>query len=230
LKKTDVLWILVILAISSLFVIPTTRLVFTTLTLAYPYALGFIKTAVLASMGELMAVRIRTGSYASGQGKVMKFLVWGCLGMLFVLTFKIFSAGVEGAQIAGLLPDIISDSFGSRLLTAFLISTSMNLLFAPTFMIFHRITDGYIDLSAGNLKKMGSVPFTAVIDRIDWRHFFGFVVLRTIPLFWIPAHTITFLLPEEYRVLMAAYLSIAPGIILSLAKKSKPQTTIDAHK
>ncbi|MCX7905011.1 MAG: Mpv17/PMP22 family protein, partial [Caloramator sp.] len=51
--------------------------------------------------------------------------------------------------------------------------------------------------------------------------FISFVVLKTIPFFWIPAHTITFLLPSEYRVLMASFLSIALGAILSLAKRKK---------
>jgi hypothetical protein len=55
------------------------------------------------------------------------------------------------------------------------------------------------------------VEFKAVMGRIDWHGFVSFVVLRTIPLFWIPAHTMTFLLPPEFRVLMAAVLSIALG-------------------
>jgi len=48
--------------------------------------------------------------------------------------------------------------------------------------------------------------------------------MKTIPMFWIPAHTITFLLPSEFRVLAAAFLSIALGAILAFAKKKKPQT------
>ena len=51
--------------------------------------------------------------------------------------------------------------------------------------------------------------------------FVSFVLMKTIPIFWIPAHTITFLLPSEYRVLSAAFLSIALGAILAFAKKKK---------
>jgi hypothetical protein len=43
--------------------------------------------------------------------------------------------------------------------------------------------------------------------------------MKTIPFFWIPAHTLTFLLPSEYRVLAAAMLSIALGLILTITKK-----------
>ena len=50
----------------------------------------------------------------------------------------------------------------------------------------------------------------------------GFVYKKTIPLFWIPAHTITFLLPAEYRILVAALLGIVLGVILGIASlKSK---------
>jgi hypothetical protein len=45
----------------------------------------------------------------------------------------------------------------------------------------------------------------------------GFVFKKTIPLFWFPAHTITFLLPAHLQVLFAAVLSIFLGIILSVA-------------
>ena len=46
----------------------------------------------------------------------------------------------------------------------------------------------------------------------------GLMILKwTIPLFWIPAQTITFLLPEDYRVLFAAFLSIVLGVLLAIA-------------
>ncbi|HRZ79119.1 MAG TPA: Mpv17/PMP22 family protein, partial [bacterium] len=41
--------------------------------------------------------------------------------------------------------------------------------------------------------------------------------LKTIPLFWIPAHTITFLLPENHRVLFAAILGVVLGVFLAIA-------------
>jgi hypothetical protein len=49
----------------------------------------------------------------------------------------------------------------------------------------------------------------------------SFVLLRTIPFFWIPAHTLTFMLPPEYRVLAAAMLSVALGAILAFAKRTQ---------
>ena len=77
----------------------------------------------------------------------------------------------------------------------------MNLSFAPTMMAFHRITDTFIDLKVGNEGE--KVTLGQVVKKIDWDGFVSFVLVKTIPIFWIPAHTITFLLPPEYRVLMA---------------------------
>ncbi|WP_321415721.1 Mpv17/PMP22 family protein [uncultured Desulfobacter sp.] len=44
---------------------------------------------------------------------------------------------------------------------------------------------------------------------------------KTLPFFWIPAHTITFLLPPDFQVLFAAILGIVLGIILAVAGLSK---------
>jgi len=62
------------------------------------------------------------------------------------------------------------------------------------------------------------MPVEKIIAQIDWGRFIREIVGVTIPVFWIPAHTITFLLPGQYRVLFAASLSIVLGLILSLAK------------
>ncbi len=220
-KSKDLIWILIIASISSLIIIPATRAAYETFTDSMPYLSGFLKTAILATMGELLAKRIQTGNYFSVKGLGFRVLIWGFLGMGFVLAFKVFSQGVASAQASLLLPSLASDGFGASLLTAFLISLIMNLFFAPAFMLFHRFTDTVIDLGEGKLKQIFRVSFAKVIATIDWKYFFGFVILITIPCFWIPAHTITFLLPENYRVLMAAYLSIVLGLILSLSKRTQ---------
>ena len=57
-----------------------------------------------------------------------------------------------------------------------------------------------------------------IVQKIDWDGFINFVCLKTIPFFWIPAHTITFILPAEYRVLSAAFLGIALGLLVAIPK------------
>jgi hypothetical protein len=175
--------------------------------------MGFAKFALMASMGELLAVRIVTGGWKWSAAFPFKAAVWGLIGVLVVLMFSVFTNGVTGAVKSGLLPSI--DGFPGILLNAFLVSAIMNLTFGPAFMAAHRISDTYIDLRAEGLKP----SITQVIGRIDWPGFYTFVVGKTVPFFWIPAHTITFLLPSVYRVLWAAYLSIALGAILAYARR-----------
>ena len=145
-------------------------------------------------------------------GMIYRSIIWGLLGIAITLVFELFSSGVTGAIAKGMLST--GDSFPD-LLKAFYISALMNLTFAPTFMAFHRVTDTYIDL----FYEGGTVNLSRVIAKIDWQGFIKFVILKTIPFFWIPAHTIVFLLPPEYRILVAAFLSIALGAILSYAKR-----------
>jgi hypothetical protein len=139
-------------------------------------------------------------------------LVWGFLGIVIVLVFDLFNSGVEKLLMKGKLP-----GRPSGLTLAFFTSFLMNMIFAPTMMAFHSITDSYIDLSYKNSDL--KVNMKTVVNKIDWSHFVSFIILKTIPLFWIPAHTITFLLPETYRIITAAFLSLALGAILAFANR-----------
>jgi len=216
-KKSDFLWMIILVCLSLIVIIPQSRLIFLNSTTSHPYLMGFIKVAILASLGERLVHRIKTGSYFGDPGIYLKFIVWGFLGIVFVIIFKLFSSGVAAAQQDYLLPSINNTSFLASLLTAFLISFFMNIFFAPTFMLFHRYTDTYIELGNGRLSKIIKLPFKEVTEHIDFSHFLSFVVLKTIPFFWIPAHTITFCLPEEWQILFAAFLGIVLGVLLSVA-------------
>ena len=163
-------------------------------------------------MGELLAVRITTKAWRAPAGMPFRTLIWGVLGAVTTLMFGVFSSGVTGMIAAGMLD--VGTTFPG-LFTAFYISAIMNLAFAPAFMGLHRMTDTYIDLVC----EGGQAGLTKVIARIDWDGFIKFVILKTVPFFWIPAHTLVFLLPPEYRILAAAFLSIALGAILAYAKR-----------
>ncbi|MEN6411800.1 MAG: hypothetical protein ABFC84_03415 [Veillonellales bacterium] len=219
-RRGDFLWLIALCAVSSIMVVPATHQVFISVTKEHPYIMGFGKFAVLATMGELLAIRIAMGEWKRPAGVTYRSIVWGLIGVLIVLMFEVFSGGVAGAISKGLLWSGTDVSSG-KIWAAFWISAIMNLAFGPAFMTLHRITDTYIDLICGENIPAGTVNLSDVIARIDWQGLVSFVVLKTIPFFWIPAHTITFLLPPEYRVLMAAYLSIALGAILAYGKRKK---------
>ncbi len=215
-KKGDVIWTAALIGIIALLLWPNTNKLFVDFTTNYAYLAGFLKFMILASMGDFLAYRIVTSEWKIRSGFLFRAFIWGFLGVIIVLIFKIFGAGVAAAIDTGALP-----GSGYTIAFAFFTSAIMNLSFAPTMMAFHRITDTYADLKFIEGRK--NLKLNHVLDEVDWNNFVSFVVLITIPGFWIPAHTITFLLPSEYRVLMAAFLSIALGAILSFAKAKNKQ-------
>ena len=210
-KKGTMLWTLLIVLFAAILIIPGSRALFILATNAHPYLMGFVKFAILATMGELRALRLSGGIWVMPEGIAWKAFIWGLIGMLVTLIFQIFSGGITAAMTLGYLP-----GGENKLAFAFLVGSIMNLTFAPSFMAAHRYTDTYIEMYYEGKRGIKAID---VISRIDWKGFYAFVVLKTIPFFWIPAHTVTFLLPPEYRVIAAAFLSIALGVILSFARK-----------
>lgn len=213
-NKKDGLWIGALLVVIGFLVYPATHKIFISFTASHAYMAGFIKFAILATLGDLLALRIVNKKWIKPAGLGFRMFIWGVLGIIITLIFNVFAGGVMAVLSKGLLP-------GKELTIAFAFFTSaiMNTTFAPTMMAFHRMTDTYADLKYGSNTKQLSIA--KVSDTVDWNTFISFVVMKTIPFFWIPAHTVTFLLPPEYRVLMAAFLSIALGAILSFAKSRK---------
>ncbi|SMC32966.1 hypothetical protein [Sporomusa malonica] len=221
-NRGDLLWLTALCAVSSILLVPASHQIFVEVTKTHPYFMGFIKFAILATMGELLAIRISGGRWENPPGVIYRSIVWGVIGMLIVLMFEMFSGGVASAVSKGLLWAGTGEAH--KVWMAFWIAAIMNLVFAPTFMTAHRITDTYIDLICGEGIPFSDVKLSAVLAKIDWQGLISFVVMKTIPLFWIPAHTIVFLLPPEYRILTAAYLSIALGAILAYGKREKNQS------
>ena len=190
---------------------PYTREIFRILSGSHPFLMGFLKFFFLATVGELLAARLGAGVWVLPKKLPRRAVIWGVIGMALAFMLKVYSGGVAAVLSAGLLPG------GSLLFVkALLTSAVMNATFGPVMMGFHKMTDKYLELSAAGAADKG---IKAVARAVDWEGFISFVVLRTIPIFWIPAHTVTFMLPAEYQTMMAAALSVALGIILGLRKK-----------
>ena len=225
-KKTDVVVLVVFLALVGVIIfVPAALEAFNKATSAHGMVMSFFKFAILATFGEMLALRIRKGCYTEeGFGVLPRMIVWGILGMGIAMSMKIFSIGTigflqylgvdqAGAWFAG------GASWG-KLLVAFCISVLMNSIFAPVFMTLHKITDIHIQQTGGTLRGFfSSIPMCDIIaHKINWEVQWGFVFKKTIPLFWYPAHTITFMLPGNYQVLFAALLGVVLGLILSIRK------------
>lgn len=210
--------ILVFIIFAAVLAIPFTRGHFETLSAEHPYLMGFVKFALLATAGELIAIKMATGRFAKPAYLIARIVIWGLIGVWITYMMKMFFIGSGALMTAGLLPGgkLGDDNFWKTLIRAFATSATMNLTFGPTFMAVHKCSDTYLALRAQNGK---GVKLSEVIDTVDWKRFVSFTLFKTVPIFWIPAHTVTFLLPSEYQVMLAALLSVALGIILNLRKK-----------
>ena len=93
-----------------------------------------------------------------------------------------------------MLPTFLAHGVGK----AFAVSLFTNVLFGPQMMAFHRLEDNLI---------LGEKGF-AGIERAWW----------TLLWFWVPAHTLTFSLPQEFQIGLAAFWGLVLGVILGLSK------------
>lgn len=197
---------------------------------AHKIAMSFVQFALLATIGECIGLRISQGVYnRPGFGLLPRALVWGCIGVVIKMAFTIFSVGTPafvGNYVYTLPEGVMAGPFSaSKVIAAFSISVAMNLLFAPVFMTLHKVTDTHILRTGGTLAGFFQpIDFAGILKGIDWSVMWGFVFKKTLPFFWIPAHTVTFLLEPNYQILFAAVLGIVLGVLLSVASLRRPAT------
>lgn len=230
-KKQDWILIFCVAVMLTPFFIPATGFFewFKTATATHPYLMAFVKFAILATLGEMLALRIRKGVYNEpGFGIAPRMIVWGFLGMAITMAMVIFKNGTPyflaslGISDLGTIQSVFSASAltWGKVGVAFAVSVLMNSIFAPVMMTFHKCTDIHILDNGGTVRgllrpmKMREI----VSQKVNWDVQWNLVIKKTIPLFWFPAHTITFILPPTFQVLFAALLGVALGLILALAK------------
>lgn len=223
-KKSDILVIIIIVAfLLPFFLCNSVFGGYKHLNEMHPYLMAFVKFAILATFGEMLAMRIKSGNYyTKGFGIFPRMIIWGFFGVWIAFGMKVFATGipivVEKIGISGLTAAMIGDFSLLKLLGAFCISLMMNTSFAPVFMTTHKITDAHIMQYRGNAKCLITpIDIKGIFPNLNWDVQWNFVFKKTIPFFWIPAHTLTFILPPDYQVLFAALLSVALGLILAFA-------------
>lgn len=214
--KSDLIALAVIAAFVTFFCLPASRNIYENLYAKFPVIICFIKFALLAPGGELLANRFRLGTYLpKGFGLLPKMLIWGFLGMAIYAAMTIFSTGTPQ-----LIPQNNLGHGLQQLLKAFSISFFMNLIFAPPMMLTHHLTDKHIQQRGGSFSLKDFNP-RELLKEANWDILWGVHYSRLLPLFWLPAHTITFLLPKSYRTLSAALLSIVLGLSMALFQGAK---------
>ncbi len=152
--------------------------------------LAMLQFAILGTAGEFMASLL-----ARRRKKIIEILysalVWAILGCVIKYAFVGFDGFVNALVSHNLLP---SGTFWE----SFFKSVFINILFGPWLIILHRFLDNLI-YEPGKIKKEGIKG-----------------ALLTLLWFWIPAHTITFMLPENFRITMAAIWSFVLGLLLGI--------------
>lgn len=227
-KKQDLIFILcIVLALSPFFLSDAVFNAYEIFNKDHGMITSFIKFAILATLGEVIGLRISQGVYnKKGFGIMPRAIVWGFLGLAIKMAFMIFIIGIPQflayMGLEGAAEAMKGDLSLTKVFVAFGISVALNTIFAPVMMTFHKITDAHITKNGGTLAGFfRPINFAEMFKTINWDIQWGFVFKKTIPFFWFPAHTITFLLPAEYQVLFAALLGVVLGVLLAVASMKK---------
>ena len=159
---------------------------------------AFLQFAALGTGGEILGIlAARRRSEFRLLEWVVKAVIWGVLGIIIKYAFTGFKGFLSGLVDAGLLPHACEDM---PLLHAFSLSVLTNAMFGPLIMFLHRSSD---NLVAG---ARGYAGIEASLLTLAW--------------FWVPAHTVTFILPYDFQVGLAALWSVALGLIMGFTKRS----------
>jgi hypothetical protein len=185
LKKIDLVFVVAILVFFIPFFISEDLYhIYNLLNKEHGMIMSFVKFAILATLGESIGLRIKTGVYNNkGFGLLPRAFVWGFLGLTIKLAFVIFATGVPNfLAYMGVLdaPMAMKGAFTStKLLVAFTISVSMNVIYAPVMMTLHKITDTHILLTGGTMKGLfKKIPFVKILKELNWEVQWNFVLKK----------------------------------------------------
>ncbi len=165
-----------------------------------PLTSAAIQFGILGTLGEFVSQYVRTrklAMFCTFLELLGKILAWALLGIIIKYGFTGMKGFLEALITKGLLPGAFNGAF----LHAFALSTFTNVLFGPQMMAFHRVEDNLI------LREWSFAGLTNAWKTLVW--------------FWIPAHTVTFLLPPDYQIGLAAAWSLVLGLIMGLSRKRK---------
>lgn len=161
-----------------------------------PLIAAMIQFAILGTAGEIVA-KLLTKSKISILKTIYSALVWAILGVIIKFAFTGFNGFVGELVNHHYLPS-------GKFYQAFFKSLFTNAFFGPWLVIIHRFLENISEFKVPTNGLKGA--------------------LLTLLWFWVPAHTITFSLPQEWQITLAAVWSFVLGLILGIfsnLKKSK---------
>lgn len=213
-RTGDLLWAAAFLCCVSIFIFPVSKEIFLRATQSHAWLCGFLKFFVLATMGDLLGLRISNGQWKIPSGIFFKACLWGILGIAITFAMPLYSGGIADMMSSGIVP-----FEGSFLALAFFSSSAMNLTFGPMLYVYHQFGALFIDAKCENRKQKNHL--SSLVERIDWKTMVCFSWAKTCPLMWIPLHTIVFLTPPQYRVVLSAFFSVLLGALIAIAGKKR---------
>ena len=157
----------------------------------YPIISAMIQFAILGTLGDVFSKWMQKGAvYSPYKFNILflKMLEWALLAVTIKYAFVGYQGFVESLVSHHLLPELNLFS------NAFLLSVTMNLQFGLLLVILHRFLDNLI-AQQRNWKNIDKGMLSLI-----W--------------FWIPAHTITFMLDKPFQIGLAAIWSVVLGFIL----------------
>ncbi|MDD3535589.1 MAG: hypothetical protein PHC50_05520 [Candidatus Cloacimonetes bacterium] len=160
---------------------------------AYPILSAMLQFAILGTLGEIISKWVVQKSFKypfSAFLTLWKMIVWALLSIAIKYAFVGFTGFVAFLSDKGMLPAFKPGSFG----WAFSVSALMNLQFGLFLVVMHRVLDN-IPEKHKNWANMDKSMYSLL-----W--------------FWIPAHTVTFMMHDALRIGLAAVWSLALGLIL----------------
>lgn len=166
---------------------------------AHPFLSAAFQFGLLGTLGEVVASSLRARRPAlpcTPLQLLAKVLAWALLGLVIKAGFVGMRGFTRSLVDHHVLPAFLGSGFG----WAFALSTLTNVFFGPQMMLFHRVEDNLI------LGRRGFDGMAPALWTLLW--------------FWIPAHTLTFSLPVDYQVGLAALWSVALGVILGLRQRA----------
>jgi hypothetical protein len=165
---------------------------------AYPILTAMVQFAILGTLGDVISKWIAQKKIFAPFGfgtTVLKMAEWAFLAVCIKYAFVGFNGFVDKLVEHSLLPEL------GVVGRAFAISVSMNLQFGPFLVIAHRLLDN------------------AIAGRKNWDNLDK--GLLSLLWFWIPAHTVTFILPRPFQIGLAALWSVVLGLILGWYNRKK---------
>jgi hypothetical protein len=159
----------------------------------HPIYTAIIQFALLGTLGELVSCWEAQKSFKYPFTFAMtlwKMVVWSVLAVAIKYAFVGITGFMTALMEHGLLPQMERGT----IVYAFTKSVMANLQFGVTLVVLHRVLDNLV------LKKKNWSNLDKGMLSLLW--------------FWIPAHTITFSLPHDYQIGLAAVWSVVLGFIL----------------